>query len=103
MNDDDDLPLYEVILSPTAEDALMEIGSRANLRAIDNVLQALATTPLMGRAYDPLYEAATPEKPILVAYAGHYGIYYDIDELGPKVNVAYIEDQRTDPTRRFDA
>ena len=100
---DDDLPLYEVILSPTSEIALMAIGSRADLRAVDNVLQALATTPTMGRTYDPLYEAATPEKPVMVVYAGHYGIYYDIDESGLKVNVAYIEDQRTDPTRRFDA
>ncbi len=98
---DDDLPLYEVILSPTAEDALMAIGSRADLRAVDNVLQALATTPLMGRTYDPLYEAAAPEEPIMVVYAGHYGIYYDIDEPGLKVNVAYIEDQRADPTKRF--
>lgn len=101
MNDDGDLPLYEVILSLTAEDALMRIGSKADLRAVDNVLQVLATTPLMGRTYDPLYEAAVPEEPIMVVYAGHYGIYYDIDESGPEVNVSYIEDQRADPATRF--
>lgn len=101
MSDDDNLPPYEVILSPTAEIALMAIGSRADLRSVDNVLQALSITPGMGRTYDPLYEAAMPEEPIMVAYAGHFGIYYDVDERGLKVNVAYIEDQRTDPTRRF--
>ena len=39
----------------------------------------------------------------MVVYAGHYGIYYDIDEPALRVNVAYIEDQRTDPAKRFEA
>lgn len=39
----------------------------------------------------------------MVVYAGHYGICYDIDEPALRVNVAYIEDQRTDPAKRFEA
>lgn len=101
MKEAGDLPLHEVILSLTAEKALSMIGSRADLKAVDSILQALGTTPRIGRVYDPLYEAAKPETPVLIAYAGHYGIYHDIDENDLQVNVVFIEDQRTDPMKRF--
>ena len=37
----------------------------------------------------------------MVAYAGHYGIYYEVCETKRVVYVYYIEDQRRDPRSRF--
>ena len=50
-----------------------------------------------------MYEAAKPEEPVLVAYAGHYGIYYDVSDEHDEVHIYYIEDQRRDPLSRFKA
>lgn len=94
-------PPYKVVLSPTAADALRAIGSKSDLRAVGHMLQLLDTVPYIGRTYDPLYEAARPATPVTVVYAGHYGIYYDIDEQDMRVEVAFIEDQRRDPLGRF--
>ena len=92
---------YEVILSPTAIRAMANVRSLADRVKIDKVLCVLDTVPGIGRTYDPLYEAARPDEPVMVVYAGHYGIYYEAsDELG-EVHVYYIEDQRRDPLSRF--
>ena len=92
---------YEVILSPSAEKVLREVASRIDRRRIDGVLTVLDTVPGIGRTYDPLYEAARPPEDVMVAYAGHYGIYYEVCETKRIVYVYYIEDQRRDPRSRF--
>ena len=38
---------------------------------------------------------------LYVAYAGHYGIYYEISDDVRRVDVVFIEDQRRDPNNRF--
>ena len=82
---------------------MASIESKADRKRIDKVLRVLDTVPGIGRAYDPLYEAAKPEEPVLVAYAGHYGIYYDVSDEHDEVHIYYIEDQRRDPLSRFKA
>jgi len=101
MNQSDERTSYEVILSPTAIGAIRHVKSRADLRRIDGILLILETLPRIGRTYDPLYPAAKPPEPILVAYAGNYGIYYEIQEESKHVNVLFIEDQRRNPLKRF--
>ena len=101
-NNDEATP-YNVILSPTAEQALLNIKSHSSKMHIDNILLIFDTTPYIGRLYDPLYDAARLPESIMVAYAGHFGIYYEVSEENRAVYVYYIEDQRRDPTRRFDS
>ena len=38
-----------------------------------------------------------------MAYAGHYGIYYDVSDEHDEVHIYYIEDQRRYPLSRFKA
>lgn len=92
---------YEVVLSPVAEQAMRDAGSHDNRRRIDGVLTVLDTVPSIGRVYDPLYEAARPSEDVMVAYAGHYGIYYEVLEKARIVYVYYIEDQRRNSMSRF--
>lgn len=92
---------YEVVLSPVAEQVMWDVGSRDDRRRIDGVLTVLDTVPSIGRVYDPLYEAARPSEDVMVAYAGHCGIYYEVFEEARTVYVYYIEDQRRDPMPRF--
>lgn len=99
--EEDNPTTYEVIVSPTALEAMANIASRADRARIDSVLCILDTVPGIGRTYDPLYEAAKPEEPVMVAYAGHYGIYHEVSDEREEVYVYYIEDQRRDPLSRF--
>ncbi|MBC5585620.1 hypothetical protein H8S61_15650 [Eggerthella sp. NSJ-70] len=94
---------YEVIISPTALEAISTIASRADRARIDKVLSILDTVPGIGRTYDPVYEAARPKEPVMVAYAGHYSIYYEVSDDRGEVHIYYIEDQRRDPLSRFSA
>ncbi|WP_139651645.1 hypothetical protein [Raoultibacter phocaeensis] len=97
----DDEVAYEVVLSPVAEQVMWDVRSRADRKRIDGVLSVLDTVPDIGRGYDPLYEAAMPPKDVMVAYAGHFSIYYEVLEEERIVYVYYIEDQRRDPMARF--
>ena len=99
--DDGRLKTYEVILSPTAIRTIANVTSKMDRARIDRVLCILDTVPGIGREYDPMYEAARPEEPVMVVYAGHYGIYYEVSEENSEVHVYYIEDQRRDPLSRF--
>ena len=93
---------YEVLLTPEAEEAYLAVRSKADLTRLDSMLDVLDTVPDIGRAYDPLYEAARPSiEGLRVVYAGHFGIYYVIDEDAGRVVVVAIEDQRRDPLTRF--
>ena len=99
--DENPARVYEVILAPVAAEAFAGIASKGDLLKVDKMLQILDTVPDIGRLYDPVYEAARPPFAVKVVYAGHYGIYYDVDEEAAKVNVLFIEDQRRDPLGRF--
>lgn len=92
---------YTVIVMPTAERALKAVHSKADRRELDAVLSLLDTFPRIGRLYDPVYAAARPRRDVLVFYAGHYGVYYVIDEAARAVNVLFIEDQCRNPLKRF--
>lgn len=98
---DDEFVPYSVILAPTAEQALKAVDSKIDRMRIDRILRVLDTVPGIGRTYDPLYDAARPDGSVLVAYAGHYGIYYEASEKDRTVYVYYLEDQRRDPLARF--
>lgn len=93
-----------VYLSDTARRAVLSIRSRADAAAVARRLRDLEVLPGMGRPYDPEYEAARPDHDVLVAYAGHRGIYYTYDADagdGGTVWVEWVEDQRRDPMGRF--
>lgn len=102
-HEENGIETYEVIISPTALEAIGAIGSRADMARIGKVLSILDTVPGIGRTYDPVYEAARPKEPVMVAYAGHFGIYYEVSDERNEVYVYYIEDQRRDPLSRFGA
>ncbi len=74
----------------------------AYLQIKDAILR-LEDFPLLGRAYDPDYEAARPPMPCRVLYAGRYGVYYMLtdDAPVPLLVVLAIEDERRDSMRRF--
>ena len=55
----------------------------------------------MGEVYEPIYDSAMPDHEVRVTFAGHFGIYYTIDEVGGVVGVEYLEDCRRDPLRKF--
>ena len=103
MRVDSPMPPYEVLIAPVAVGALLSVSSKADRRGLDRVLLLLDTVPMIGRVYDPLYDAARPDGEVRVVYAGHYGVYYEVDEEALEVHVLYIEDQRRDPKRRFGA
>lgn len=97
-----DVPTYEVFLTAEAETTYMNIQSESDLRAVDSVLDVLDTMPGIGRVYDPLYEANKPAiDNLLVAFAGHFGIYYVTEEDTRRVFVLALEDQRRNPLQRF--
>lgn len=93
---------YEVVIAPSALRKMAAIPSKADRRSVDKVICILDTVPDIGRKYDPLYEAARPEGDVMVVYAGHYGIYYEVLEEEKLVAVYHIEDQRRDPLKRFE-
>lgn len=103
LHEEDGPKTYEVIVAPSALETITSIASKADRARIDRVLCILDTVPGIGRTYDPMYEASRPEEPVMVAYAGHYGIYYEISDERSEVYVYYIEDQRRDPLSRFGA
>lgn len=92
---------FKVRLTEEAKFAYREISSKADLKAVNGIIDVLDTVPGVGRLYDPLYDAAKPPFEILVAYAGSYGVYYVVDEGKDEVHVYFIEDQRGDPLKRF--
>lgn len=92
---------FEVLLTEGASQTYAAIRSNADLMAVNRSISALKTLPYIGRSYDPVYEAAKPPFDLLVAYAGHDGIYYVVEEDLRQVHVYFIEDQRRDPMRRF--
>lgn len=61
----------------------------------------LEVAPAMGEVYRPVYDSSMPDHEIRVTFAGHYGIYYTIDEKRGVVGVEYLEDCRRDPMRKF--
>ena len=93
---------YEVLLTPEAEQAYINVSSKVDLKQLDAMLDVLDTVPGIGRLYDPIYPAARPDIDNLqVVFAGHYGVYYVVDEQNKRVMVLAIEDQRRDPLARF--
>lgn len=94
-------PAYSVVLSDDALFVYLRITGRADEAAVDAALDAIATMPYISRRYDPVYEAAKPPFPVRVLYAGHFGIYYEVDDDAMRVGVVFIEDQRRDPMARF--
>ena len=61
----------------------------------------LEVAPAMGEVYRPAYDSAMPDHEVRTTFAGHYGVYYTIDEERGIVGVEYLEDCRRDPMRKF--
>ena len=97
----EDLPRFEVLLTPGAERAYRRITAKGDRVRVNRVLEVLDTVPYIGHRYDPLYDAARLPFEVLVAYAGRYGIHYVVEEELLQVRVYFIEDQRRDPLTRF--
>ena len=92
---------YQVLFTEEAKNAYSRIRSLGDLKEVNDVLRVLDTVPGIGREYDPVYAAARPPFAVMVAYAGHFGIYYVVSEEQHEVQVYFIEDQRRDPLNRF--
>lgn len=92
---------FKVLLTEEAKLAYQAISSRADIKAVNGILDVLDTVPGIGRTYNPIYEAARPSFDVWVAYAGNYSIYYGVKEKADEVYVYFIEDQRRDPLKRF--
>lgn len=90
-----------VILAPSVLDALTLVTSRDDARRVRRRLEALASAPYLGAVYDPVFESARPPHEVRATYAGHFGIYYTVNEAGDEVHVEYLEDARCDPSNRF--
>ncbi len=93
----------KVVISQLAQDQLAAIPSDALYLQVKDAILRLAQFPMLGRLYDPDYEAARPGVACRVLYAGRYGVYYtgfDAPSEEPLVVLA-VEDERRDPMRRF--
>lgn len=101
MTSNADASPYSINLSSKANADFKAISSKSDFAKVDKILSLLETTPNMGRVYDPAYEATRLPFILFVVYAGHYGIYYELDHDVRQVKVLFIEDQRRDPLMRF--
>ena len=90
---------YEVILAPSVLAVMEDMQSKDDRRRVRNRLEALAVMPRLGEVYDPAYESARPPHQVLVTFAGHYGIYYSLNEDAQEVWVEFVEDCRRDPLK----
>ena len=90
-----------VVLAPSALEALLAVSSKSDARRVRDRLEALASMPLMGAVYDPVYESSRPPFEVRATYAGNFAIFYTYDAQAEEVRVAYIEDARRDPRTRF--
>lgn len=99
MSRDDEL--WEVELSRDALFVYLRIEGGRQLSEVDGALDMLARFPRAGHVYDPLYEAARTPFEMRVAFAGHYGIYYETDDARRTASVLFIEDERRNPEDRF--
>ena len=97
------LMAYEMHLSELANSTYEGITSKSDAKKLTERLDAVQLYPGVGRIYDPEYDASFPPHELQVTYAGNYGIYYVVDESRQLVEVEFIEDQRHDPTQRFQA
>ena len=97
----EELRHYEVSLARSVNEKLLDISSRDDARRIARRLLMLEVAPAMGEVYRPAYDSAMPDHEVRVTFAGHYGIYYTIDEKHGVVGVEYLEDCRRDPMRKF--
>ena len=101
IDEDIELKHYEVRLSESALEALREISSKADYLKVRRRMQMLRIAPSMGAIYRPIYESAMPDHEVRATYAGHFGIYFTIDEEASEVTVEYVEDSRRDPLKKF--
>ena len=92
-----------VVISQLAQDQLAAIPSDALYLQVKDAILRLSQFPLLGRLYDPGYDAARPPVTCRVLYAGRYGVYYTGFDAPPDVPlvVLAVEDERRDPMRRF--
>lgn len=100
-NEDPELKEYEVILAVSVQDTLLGIASRDDAVKVARRLQMLRYAPWMGATYDPLYESNMPDHEVRMTFAGHFGIYYTIDEERDQVEVEHLEDCRRGPRKKF--
>lgn len=94
---------YTVIIAEQAERALLAISSAADFKRLEQSKDLFKTSPDIGRAYDPAYEAAQPPFACrqFSVPGTPYTYYYVIDHPEQTVFILEIADQRRDPARRF--
>lgn len=101
MHDDENQPHFKIALTDEAYFAYASLPSERLLKRMTNDIGLLACTPLLGRTYNPAYEAKRPPFPCRVLYCEHYGIYYGVNDDESLVTIFAIEDQRRNPRKRF--
>ena len=99
--DDETRDPFEIEMTDEALYAYSDIRSESILRRIEVLIDTLASFPLYGEEYDPVYETAQPPVPCRVLFCAHYGIYYHVDETKKLITILAIESQRRDPLSRF--
>lgn len=99
--DEDGLKHYEVEFSESAQSALLDVSSRDDALKVRRRLLMVEVAPGMGVVYDPVYESSMPDHEVRVTFAGHYGLYYLINDEESKVIVEYVEDCRRNPLNKF--
>ena len=92
---------YEILFADEAYLAYVALPSDRLFDRITHSIKLLECSPLLGRIYDPAYEAKRPPVPCRVLYCEHYGIYYTVDDEARALYILAIEDQRRDPKNRF--
>lgn len=91
---------YAIRVSESARRSLLTL-SDASFARVSSSIERLKTMSQLGRSYEPVYDAARPPFSCRVLYAGHFGLYYTVDEGAHEVYLRYVEDQRMNPRTRF--
>ena len=94
----------EVVLANDVVTFLDEhVESPRVLNRIEKYLRALRTFPEMGQEYSPTYETSWPPIPCrwIAIPSTPFTIYYHFFEEAKRIVILYIENQRSNPNKRF--
>ena len=94
--------IFSIEVANDAQSFLRGLNERAVIKVAHSI-DLLATTPFIGRVYDPEFESATPPdgcRRLMVA-GTNIEIFYMVDEEEARVKVIYIDDARMNPLTRF--
>ena len=94
--------VYTIEVSSDAKAYLQTLPGTVLDKAIHSI-DLLATTPFLGREYNPEYESATAPVPcrMLTVPRTTAQLFYVIDDKGKRVVIVWAGDARMNPVNRF--